>query len=231
MNEFAQLIADMETLQKASPGGGAADPDDKKNAGDGSGGDEGAGDDKKIAAAADDGKDKSDAEKETFGKAIEVTLADGSKAEAFDGTAMLKALHTEHEELRAGVDAGHGEILKAFGMAVDSIRTLQTKVGDQETIIKALQTKVDTLGNAGVGRRTLLTIAEKLSPSAGVGGGAAAAAAGPTPNEVMAKAQFMVREGKLDAGQLPRLEAHQLRGMIAPPDLVARVPEIMIPLR
>lgn len=229
MNDFAALLADLETLQKAS---GAVCADDKDGLGDKDSKDKDSSGDKKIEAAAADGKSKSDAEeKETFGKAFEVTLADGSKTEAFDGTAMLKALHAEHEGLRAAVESREEEILKAFDMAVGTIRDLQTKVGDQDALIKALKTKVDTFGAAGVGRRTMLTIAEKLSPSAGVSGGEGGGRRDqPTAGDVMAKAKFMVREGKFDPGQLPRLEAHQMRGMLGPDDLMKAFPELLTPI-
>jgi hypothetical protein len=232
MSDFAALLADLETLQKAS---GADCADDKKTMGDGDADDkkDSAGD-KKIVAAAKDGEKNSDAEeKETFGKAFKVKLEDGTETEAFDGTQMLKALHAEHEVLRGAVYSRDEDILKAFDMAIGTIRDLQAKVGGQETIIKALQTKVDTFGAAGVGRRTMLTIAEKLSPSAGVTGSGEAerAAAGPKASDVMAKAKFLAREGKFDPAQLPRLEAHQMRGMIGPDDLMKAFPELLTPIR
>jgi len=226
MNDFAALLADLETLQKASGPDDkkpvAEDPDDK-------------GDDKKIEAAADNGKKQGEVdEKETFGKAFKVKLEDGSEAEAFDGTAMLKALHAEHEGLRSAVESREEDILKAFDMAVGTIRDLQSKVAEQDTLIKALKNKVDTIGAAGVGRRTMLTIAEKLSPSAGVTGGqpggGQSGSEGPSAKQVMMKAQFMARKGELDWGALPRIEAHQARGSIAPEDLLARFPELLTPV-
>lgn len=228
MSDFAALLADLETLQKAS---GAVCADDKKDIGGDGDGDDKA-DDKKIAAAARDGEKHSDAEeKETFGKAFRVKLEDGTETEAFDGTQMLKALHAEHEGLRTVVESHEEDILKAFDLAIGTIRDLQTKVTEQDVLIKAMKTKVDTFGAAGVGRRTMLTIAEKLAPSAGITGGSEPArAAGPTASDVMAKAKFMAREGKLDPGQLPRLEAHQLRGMLGPDDLMKAFPELLIPV-
>lgn len=225
MNDFAELLADLETLQKAS----GADCDDKDKTGGDDSDKDGAGD-KKIDAAAKDGEKQSDADKETFGKAFEVTLADGSKAEAFDGTAMLKALHTEHEVLQAAFEDRQGDILKAFDIAVGTIRTLQTQVAQQDTLIKALTTKVNAVSSTGVGRRTMLTIAEKLAPSAGINGDGGRAS-GPSADDVMAKAKFLVREGKFDAGQLPRLEAHHLRGMLGPDDLMKAFPELLTPIR
>jgi hypothetical protein len=226
MSDFTGLLADLEELRKAS------DPTDKKaKAKDGDADCDDAADDRKIEAAAKDGEKQSDKDKdgETFGKAFKVKLEDGTETEAFDGTEMLKALHAEHEGLRQTVDTQQDDILKAFGMAVTTIRELRTQVAEQSTMLKALQGKVETMGAAGVGRRTMLTIAEKLSPSAGVSG-ESTKSAGPTPGQVLMKAQFMARKGDLDWGLLPRIEAHQGRGSLAPDDLLQRYPELLTPV-
>lgn len=234
MGEFTELLGKLETLQKAS---GAVCADDKASMDDK---DEGSkkgdkADDKKIEAAAKDGEKESDKdEKETFGKAFKVKLEDGSETEAFDGTAMLKALHAENELLRQTMTERDAELAKAFDIVVgvlgeqreyDAAQTKQ--LAEQDTLIKALQAKVETIGSAGVGRRTMLAIAEKLTPGTGAGPDAPNAA---TPQQVMMKANFLAREGKLDWSWLPRIEAHQGRGSLAPPELLQRHPELLTPV-
>jgi hypothetical protein len=234
MNDFAQLLSELEEFRKASP---ACDEDEDKKMGakrNKAGSEDDDADDKKIEAAAKDGDKRSEAE--TFGKAFRVKLEDGTETEAFDGTEMLRALHAEHEGLADRVAGQQEDILKAFDLAVVTIReqreelaALKAKTAEQGTLLKSLGDKVSTIGAAGVGRRTVLAIAEKLSPSAGITGAASETSA-PTPNQVLMKAQFMARNNKLDWSQLPRIEAHQGRGALAPDDLLQRYPELLTPV-
>jgi hypothetical protein len=129
MTDFAALLDDLETLQKASA------PSKE---------DEGKGDDKKIAAAAadcDKDGDKDD-KGEEFGKAFKVTLADGTEAEAFDGTAMLKALHTEHTKLAEVVEAQRADMQKAMEILVAVAKDQRKTIADQADLLKALGSNV-----------------------------------------------------------------------------------------
>lgn len=231
MSDFAKLLGELEDLQKASAPPMAKDKEKAKEQpntdADGQAGD--AGDDKKIQAAAKDGEDEGEKdEPEAFGKAFKVTLADGSEAEAFDGTGMLKALHAENEELRENI----GDMQKAFGMAVEVITKLRSEATEHDTMLKAIDTRIQKMSAAGVGRKTMLAIAEKLTPGVSAGaGGAAEQGTAPRPQDVMAKAQFMAREGKLDWGSIPRIEAFQARGVLAPADMLQRYPELLTPIR
>lgn len=213
MSEFKALIGELQTQLDTFAKAGAPCDDGKA-------------DDKKIVAAA--GKEGEKAEKEgdgdgdeTFGKAFKVTLADGSEAEAFDGTAMLKALMLENGELKESM----GDFQKAFASAVDVIKQMRDAMTEQATMLKALQTTVGTLSAAPAGRRTMVTIAEKLTP----GTPGAGEAAKPTAHGVMMKASQMCRSGALGWEALPRIEAFQGRGQLAPPDLLARFPELLTP--
>jgi hypothetical protein len=229
--EFAALISELESFQKAS---GA---DDDKTAGSG----DGKGDDKKIVAAAADG-DKTSAKEnptegegsgddkgkgEPFGKALQVTLADGSQVEAWDGSEMLKAMQTESGEMREQMD----DMRKAFEIAVGVIRDLRTEASAQDTLLKSLQLKIASVGASPTGRKSMIAIAEKLSPGSGTGAGSGArAATEPTAASVMMKAQQMCRADALGWEALPRIEAFQGRGQLAPPDLLARFPELLTPV-
>lgn len=214
MSEFKALIGELQTQLDTFAKAGA--PCDDKD------------DDKKIVAAAGkegakaEGDDKEPDGDEAFGKAFKVTLADGSEAEAFDGTAMLKALMLENGELKESM----GDFQKAFASAVDVIKQMRDGMAEQATMIKALQTTVGTLSAAPAGRRTMVTIAEKLTPGTP---GAGEAANKPTAHGVMMKASQMCRSGALGWEALPRIEAFQGRGQLAPPDLLARFPELLTP--
>ncbi len=105
-------------------------------------------DDKKIAAAAagadqnDGGKDgKGDktaegakADDEVFGKSFAVTLENGEKAEAYDGTKMLKALYLANKELGKTVAEQAGQLVgaeKAVASIVPLLKSLQGQVETQ----------------------------------------------------------------------------------------------------
>lgn len=233
MTDFADLLVELEDLQKArmpaekDVGNGDGDAGEgtsatsKKDGKAPAVGD--AKDDKNIKAAAKDGQDEGAKDEESFGKAFKVKLEDGTETEAFDGTAMLKALHDENGDLRETI----GDLQKGFELAIDVIKNLRTTAGEQGALLKSLGTKVSGLSTAGTGRRTMLTIAEKLTPGTP---GAAPDDGKPTAGAVMMKAQFMARKGDLDWGSLPRIEAYQGRGQLAPADLLARFPELLTPI-
>lgn len=221
-SKFEELIGRLDTVAKA-------------DCGDGDGG-------KKVAAAAADGNDKDkdkDKDKEGKGgeiaKSFEVTLADGTKAQAFDGTDALKALHAEHDILRGEVLKDNEQVLKAFDIVVGAIdqhrQTIvsqQAKLAEQDTIIKAMNAKLEQFGAAGVGRRTVLTVAEKLTPGLTVGAGAASGGgAQVTAGQVLMKAQSWATQGKMTFADAARVEAYQLRGLVAPQDIADRYPELL----
>jgi hypothetical protein len=214
MPAYDDLLAELSALEPLAKAAGA----DKGEA-------EGKADDKKIAAAAAEG-DKADcdgdgdADDKQFGKAFSVTLADGTQAEAFDGTEMLKALHTTADEHAEKIE----DLQKAFSTAIGVIKDLRQVVTEQAEMLKAYGAKTAQVASSGTGRRTMVAIAEKLTPMA------AAEAAKPTGAGVMMKAQQMCRAGSLGWEALPRIEAFQGRGQLAPPDLLARFPELLTPV-
>lgn len=151
---------------------------------------------------------------EPFGKSFDVTLPDGSTQAAYDGTAMLKALHAENGVLRGEI----GGAQKALTAAVGLIRSLTGTIAEQGSMLKSLTADVKALGNQGTGRRAMLSTHDKPT------GGGAAAASTATHGSVMAKAMALFQEGKMDGGDLRRIESHQGRGALAPPDVLARFP-------
>lgn len=205
--KFDELVAKLDTIQKA----------------DGAGKDTKTGGDDKGATPA--------AGTEPLAKAFEVTLPDGTKAQAFDGTDALKALHAEHDALRTEVTEGNDQLLKAFDIVVgalgqhqNTIADQSAKLAEQDTVIKALNSRLDAFGATGVGRRTVLTVAEKLTP--GVTTGAGSPGQQMSAGQVLMKAQNMAKKGTMSFPDAARVEAYQLRGLLAPDDILQNYPEL-----
>lgn len=208
---FADLLADLETLAKSKPdaeaevlakGGKVADEDDT---------------DANIEEAAEEAgaggegnqdqadADPDDEEGETFGKSFEVVLADGTRAQALDGTAMMKALHTENVALRAQ-QSELGQVVRSMGLLIKSMHGQQA---DSNKLIKSLSAQVSKLGNSGAGRKAVLHVQEK-------GNATPAAPAAPNQNDIMAKAQSLLAQGKLTGGDVNRVFTHTSRGLGVP---------------
>ena len=197
-NQFDSLVGELGDLLKAATAekDGKGDETIKKAAEDGEEGGEDGGEDE------DEG--------ESFGKAFSVTLPDGTVQEAYDGTVMLKALHTENLGLRADL----GRAGEALTGAVGVIRAMQKTQGEQGTLLKSLSAQVAAMGTQGAGRRAVLSINDK--PGAGSGGGGAKVTAG----DVMAKSMALFTEGKLTGADIARVEAAHGRGQLGPADVL-----------
>ena len=203
---FAALLADLELMAKAMPA-----KDDKDDT------------DATIAAAAADGDtagegnqdqpqedpDDDGEDGETFGKSFEVTLADGTKAEALDGTAMMKSLHAENVALRGRTDE-MGSALLGMGALMKSMHAAQI---ENVKLIKSLRSDVAKLGVQGSGRKAVLNVAEK-NP-------APVTNTAPTKHEIMAKAHSLQAEGKLSGADANRVFAYAERGLGIPEGLAS----------
>lgn len=227
-NNFDGLLGEIDTLLKAAtaePGSAGGKPGGAKrirraaqNAdGTGEGTADGDGDGTGDSTLDPDNLDPDGAngEGEPFGKSFEVELPDGTKTEAYDGTAMLKALHAENGALRAEIGGAH----KALGATLGVIKALQGQIAQQGDLMKALTADVKALGSQGSGRRAILSVHDKPATTAG-----APATSTARPGDVMAKAMALFAEGKMEGGDLRRIEAHQGRGLLAPADVLSRYP-------
>lgn len=214
---FDALLADLEVLHKALP---TADED----------GDD---DDAKIQAAAEDGAQQGDAEGgkaegaekgdkddgedededgegQPFGKSFEVTLADGRKERALDGTAMLKALHDENVALRAqGTQLTRG--VTTLGELVKSMHA--ARVEDRK-LLKSMSAQLARLGDQGRGRKALLHVNEKTSPVT-----PPAEARPPAKEEIMAKAESLRVAGRISGAQAIKVFSYTERGLGVPEEL------------
>lgn len=194
---FAGLLAELETLSKALP---AVD-------------DEGHDDDAAAEAAADEDEAELSAAgaedgEEPFGKSFTVTLEDGTEAEAFDGTAMLKALHDENVALRSQGE----DMAKALTGLGGLVKGLHAALSEQAEMLKSLRGEVRKLGAQGNGRRTTLSLHEKPSP-------VEPKREGLSVGEVFAKAESLIGAGKLNALQAGKLTASLNSGRGIPTDL------------
>lgn len=179
-------------------------------------------DDKNIAAAADDkangdldddgtndktGADvgKKEGDDEPMGKSFDLTLDDGTKVEAFDATELLKALGARQD----GVETA---LTKALSITIDTIKS-------QGDLIKSLQADVTRLANAGRGRKTAVTLVDKVDPASL----AKSEPTGMAPAEFMAKALSLQEQGKLSGLDVSRAESYLNRGMDIPADIRSKV--------
>jgi hypothetical protein len=136
MSKFDELLGELETLAKAQP---AEDGDDKIVAAAAEGGGQVEGEEK------DDGGEGAD----PMAKSFEVTLADGTKVQAQDGTALVKALQDRLETTET-------TMAKALETAIGLIKSQ----GEQ---LVALKGKVASLSSEGKGRKAVLTVTPKPS--------------------------------------------------------------------
>lgn len=179
---FEKLLADIqavgaeqETMSKALPAGDGKDDKDIQAAaaegGDADGAVAGAGG---AGGAGDEDEDEDD---ETLGKSLgTVTLADGTTAEAVDGTELVKSLMGEIAGLKTGVATTEATMAKALQGALGLIKS-------QNTMLKSMQDQVAKLAGSGRGRKTVLTVTEKTT----------AGAAGEVREDGMSAQQFMAK--------------------------------------
>jgi hypothetical protein len=142
------------------------------------------------------GEDNSDDEGgDDMGKALSVTLEDGTRLEAVDATDILKG----HDGLLKALQA---DVLPQFMAVIKDQGTVIKKQGD---LLKALQVEVGTLRNTGRGRSSALTVHDQPRR-------AAAPATGPKKEEVLAKADSIFAAGKLDAVTYSEIAGRMERG-------------------
>lgn len=203
---FEALLGELDLL-KSMPSNDATmgGADDATAGGAGDGGEGGGGE--------EDGGREGDEGDEAFGKSFKVTLADGTEAEAYDGTAMMKSLRTD----LLGLQGDNEALAKALGGAVEAIKAQREAIISQGTLIKSLQADLAKLAGQGSGRRSVLNVLEKTATTA-----PAAASGGAqkiTPQGFMAKALSLQKSGELNATDVARCEMNLNKFGQLPPDL------------
>lgn len=208
LSDLAQATTDQETLAKALPtDDGKDDQAIQAAAGEGGEGGDKGGEDAAVEGGDKDGKGE-------MAKSFEVVLPNGEKAEAIDGTAMVKALNER-------MDTSEGQVLKALEGATtllkgqaEMIKSLSATVAKQGEMLKAI-------GGEGRGRKATLVLNEKTGADGktGVDG----KGDGMTGDELMSKAMSAQRAGAIQAKDVSMLENYLNRGTTPPEQLVARI--------
>ena len=205
MSKFDELLGELETLAKAQPAGG----DDKIVAAAAEGGGQGEGEmseEERAAAEAAAAEAAAAGEGGKMAKSFEVTLADGTKVQAQDGTELVKALQER-------LETNETVMAKALETAVALIKS-------QGERIEALSGKLAAIGGEGKGRKAVLTVVEK---PAGTPMAKSTTEEGMKPEEFMAKALDAQKLGRITGIEVATAEAYLNRGQPVPANIIASV--------
>ena len=202
LGEIADLGAEQEAMTKALP---ADDGKDEENiqAAAAEGGLDGDADD-------EGGKPDGDADDEgnaPMAKSFELTLEDGTRLVAQDGTEIVKSL-------QARVEQNEEQMSKALGSAVELIK-------GQSALIKSLSERVAKLSGEGRGRKTVVSVVEKPGPGASTM--AKSEPAGLSPEQFFVKALDAQKAGRISGTEIAVAEACLNRGEAIPASIVQRV--------
>ena len=202
LGEIADLGAEQEAMTKALP---ADDGKDEENiqAAAAEGGLDGDADDEGGKPDGDD-DDEGNA---PMAKSFELTLEDGTRLVAQDGTEIVKSL-------RARVEQNEEQMSKALGSAVELIK-------GQSALIKSLSERVAKLSGEGRGRKTVVSVVEKPGPGASTM--AKSEPAGLSPEQFFVKALDAQKAGRISGTEIAVAEACLNRGEAIPASIVQRV--------
>lgn len=204
MAELAQATTDQETLSKALPA------DDGK-------------DDDKIQAAADDGAnadadDKSgdggsakDKDDKPMAKSFEVTMPDGTKVQAEDGTELVKSL-------TARLDKSEGEMVKALHGVLSLVKGQAEMIKSQGDLINSLNERLGKVAGEGRGRKAVVTVTEKKDAAEPLAKSGAMNA-----DEFMAKANSAFGSGKITGKELTVIDVSLRQGAAIDGALIQKV--------
>lgn len=207
LSEIQALGSEQETMSKALPAGDGEDDANIQAAAEDGGDMDGDGD----GAGDGEGGDESD---DTLGKSLGmVTLADGTQAEAVDGTEMVKSLLSQIDEMKSGSAVRETQMAKALEGVVSLAKS-------QATMLKSLQAQVAKLSGEGRGRKAVLTVTEKTPSGTPM---SKSEPAGLSSQEFMSKALTAQAAGKIRGVEIATIEGYLNRGMPVPEHLVARV--------
>lgn len=202
MSKFQELLAQLNAEQEAQDTLAKALPQDSQ-------------DDETIQAAAEEGQgegegegdDEGEGEGEGEGESSltkSLTLADGE--EVLDATEMLKSMQADLTE--------HGEVLaKALPQVLQLMQGQSKMIQQQGELIKSMQTRIDQLAGQGRGRKTVVTVQEKLP--AGETTLAKSQPEGITPQEFMLKANNAFDKGVITGTQLTTIDVAVREGKVA----------------
>lgn len=203
MGELQQLADGQAELAKALPADDGKD-DKKIQAAAAEGGLEGDGDEDDAG-----GKGDGDADDKPMVKSMQVTLEDGTQAEAIDGTELVKSL-------QARIETGEDQLTKSMGAIMGLIK-------GQSDMIKSLSDQVKALRGEGRGRKTVVNVAEKPDSASPKPLVKSLTPEGMTADQFFAKALTAQREGRISGSDVAVAEACLNRGEAIPANIVHRV--------
>lgn len=197
--EYDKLMSELdEILAKAQ----AVDTDEKIEA---------AADGQDMPGAADKDADPDDdaaedQDGESFMKSFRVTLEDGTEQEAYDATAMMKAMHVTARRQAETIDALQARVKEQDAVIQrlpDMLKAMQGQIASQADMLKALR-------EAPGGRKTT-TQAPVATPQT------------TTRGDILAKALSLQTAGKIGSTEVAVIEARLNARMQLPNDLAALI--------
>ncbi|SAL02533.1 hypothetical protein AWB80_08384 [Caballeronia pedi] len=207
-----ELEGEHEAMAKALPADDGKD-DDKIQAAAGEGGGEG-GEGKGEGEGAGEG-DEGKGEKEgelPFGKSMQMTDAEGNVIEAFDGTELVKSLMDDVAAMKTQFGETEGQMAKALESTLGLVKS-------QGALIKSLQEQVLKLGGEGRGRKTVVTVTEKVVGTMQK----SQADEGISPAEFMVKSQAAFDAGRITGKDFTVIDVSLRSGVPVDPALVSKV--------
>jgi hypothetical protein len=144
-------------------------------------------------------------------------MPDGEEADVLDGTQVVARLGKSLQKTQVGIAKASQAATQVMGDLQAAVVKRDATIAEQGELIKSLTETVGRLGDAGRGRKAVVSVSEKN------GGSDLNKSAGITPVEFMGKAKAAFEAGKLTGGELMRVEAHINRGLQPPADIVSRV--------
>lgn len=221
MSEFNALIDDLEdvlwseeqTLAKAQQqdADDAQDDEDIKDMADGDADDDGEPDAEDALDDRDDDEKEEQGDEAPMAKAYPVTLADGSQAEAFDGTALLKSLEGQIASIRSETVDALTQVTQALTRSTLLIKALRQQHAD-------LSDQVASLAQAGRGRKSQVHVHERRMTGEDL-----VKANGIKPADLMSKALSAQRDGRVTGAEVAEIDAYLAHGIAIPDPLIAKL--------
>jgi hypothetical protein len=178
-------------------------------------------DDADIAAMADgdaddDGVDDIDdddtglGDEEPMGKSFSVRLGDGTHVEAYDGTALVKSLLAQQQQIQSKSE-------EALTGVVGMLKSMRTLITAQQAEIKTLRKSVDRLGEQGRGRKSKLTVHEPPRVTEGEPD------RGEIAGTIMSKANAAFASGRINGRDLNTIDVALRRNEAPPQPLLQKI--------
>lgn len=211
--EFAALLGELDMMkaQAMPPAKGGDDDAERVQAAAADADNDGQDDEDK------DGEDEGEGEGAPFGKSFQVTMPDGTVQDAYDGTAMMKALHDEVQRLGGDLSGQADAFTKALGTMTDIIKGQAATIASQGEMLKSLRADVAKFGGQGAGRKAVVNVHDKPAATG------AAPSDEPSPDMVKSWALGAQMAGKLTGLDVARIAVRVDNGEKLDPATMAAI--------